>query len=79
MDDTYYLYNMYNTVLCIRIPWAAGGLLWHRMICPVVWLFWGVFAGKCLTTFLFCLDIAALKIQANVAPDIGDKCVQGKA
>ena len=52
-----------------------------RCVCER-FVFWrgilGHFAGKCLETFLLCLDIDAPKIQANVAPNIGDKCVQGK-
>ena len=39
---------------------------------------WGIFAGKCLTTFLLCLDIAAPKIQANVAQDCRDRYAQAK-
>ena len=34
---------------------------------------WGIFAGKCLTTFLLFLDITAPKIQANVARDCRDR------
>ena len=51
-----------------------------RCVCER-FVFWrgilGHFAGKCLETFLLCLDIDAPKMQANVAPNIGDKCVQG--